>query len=351
MKFLPGAPDEFFVLRKLGAVYHYKLDGEASNSATLVRAFNVPMVRPPSNGSDTGLLSLAFDPGFATNKFVYFGYAVAGGGRTSAITRFTYENGAITNPQRIIEFTTDTRRRRSTTRSVRSGSTRTGTCGALHGDWNIANTPARDLELAARQADPHRPQPQRRRRWLGTGARATPTWRIPKPKSAVYAYGFRSPGVGPWTPAGRYIVGDIGPNAGEEVNVVTRGGQDLGWNGNATCGAGSIFCYRGGIAMLQGPGDSLNGRSVWVGPQYGDCGNDRYNGTLTGVYFNGDFFTGWVVGRVMLNEAGARRRYKQLGTCRPCPPGTRPRTAICTSPGSAPTRTRARRRRNRASTG
>ena len=129
VKFLPGAPDEFLVLRKLGAVYHYKLDGEASNSATLVRTFNVPMIRPPSNGSDTGLLSLAFDPGFATNKFVYFGYAVAGGGRTSAITRFTYENGAITNPQRIIDFPTDTAVP-STTRSGPSGSTRTGTSGA-----------------------------------------------------------------------------------------------------------------------------------------------------------------------------------------------------------------------------
>jgi hypothetical protein len=182
---------------------------------------------------------------------------------------------------------------------------------ALHGDWNISMTPAQDLNSLLGKLIRIIPG-----RTPGAGgwepAPGNPYMGMPKPQSAIYASGLRSPWRGAVDSRGRYLVGDIGPNAGEEVNVVTRAGQNFGWNGSATCGAGTIFCYRGGIAMLQGPGDSLRGRSVWVGPQYGDCGNDRYNGTLTGVYFHGDFFTGWVSG-VLLNDDGARGRYKQLG--------------------------------------
>jgi hypothetical protein len=255
------------------------------------------------------LLSLAFDPNFATNKFVYFGHAVAGGGRSSGITRFTYENG-ITNPQRIIDFTTNSGGQLY--HSIGSiGFDKDGYMWALHGDWNISMTPAQDLNSLLGKLIRIIPG-----RTPGAGgwepAPGNPYMGMPKPQSAIYASGLRSPWRGAVDSRGRYLVGDIGPNAGEEVNVVTRAGQNFGWNGSATCGAGTIFCYRGGIAMLQGPGDSLRGRSVWVGPQYGDCGNDRYNGTLTGVYFHGDFFTGWVSG-VLLNDDGARGRYKQLG--------------------------------------
>ena len=185
LKFIPGAPDEFVVLRKLGAVYHYKLDGEAANSATLVRTFNVPMIRPPSNGSDTGLLSVAFDPGFTTNKFVYFGYAVAGGGRTSAITRFNYENGAITNPQRIIEFSTDTGG--ALYHSIGSiGFDKDGNLWGLHGDWNIGNTPAQDLNSPLGKLI--RVVPSRSATAGGyEPAPGNPYMAMPKPQSAIYA--------------------------------------------------------------------------------------------------------------------------------------------------------------------
>jgi hypothetical protein len=58
---------------------------------------------------------------------------------------------------------------------------------------------------------------------------------------------------------------------------------------------------------------SRSGRSVWVAAPYADCGNDRYDGSLTGVFLLGDFFKGWVLG-MTLNEAGAKTQDHYLGT-------------------------------------
>jgi hypothetical protein len=49
--------------------------------------------------------------------------------------------------------------------------------------------------------------------------------------------------------------------------------------------------------------EARSSRAVWVGRQYGDCGNDRYNGALTGVQIFGDFFSGWVRG-LILDDTG-----------------------------------------------
>ena len=52
-------------------------------------------------------------------------------------------------------------------------------------------------------------------------------------------------------------------------------------------------------------------RSVWVGVQYEDCGNDRYGGAMTGVYLFGDLFAGWVRGAV-IDDSGKKADDKHL---------------------------------------
>jgi len=126
----------------------------------------------------------------------------------------------------------------------------------------------------------------------------------------VYAYGLRSPWRGYHDSRGRYLVGDVGPGTAEELNLVTAPGQNFGWNGSRVgpcnnCGnvVNPISTYRVSNDPYEGQGDerleSRPRRSIWVGAQYQDCGNDRYNGTMTGVYLFGDLFAGWVRGAVI----------------------------------------------------
>ena len=120
---------------------------------------------------------------------------------------------------------------------------------------------------------------------------------------------------------GRYLVGDVGNTTTEELNLVTRAGQNFGWNGTrsgpctgAACAGltNPLSTYRNANDPYEGddPGaqtlEARAGRAVWVGVQYEDCGNDRYGGAMTGVYLFGDWYTGWVRGAV-IDEAGAKR--------------------------------------------
>jgi hypothetical protein len=138
----------------------------------------------------------------------------------------------------------------------------------------------------------------------------------------IYAYGFRSPWRGYADSKGRYLVGDVGPGTAEELNIVTMPGQNFGWNGTrvgAAAGAGltsPISTYRIPNDPYEGEGnpvwESRPRRSVWVGVQYEDCGNDRYGGAMTGVYVFGDLFAGWVRGAV-IDDTGKKAVDRNLG--------------------------------------
>ncbi len=307
VKFVPGSSTEFFVTRKVGSVYHYRLDAAEGNSATLVSAGQVPNVR---SAQDAGLIAMTFDPDFATNKFVYFGYVNNGGGRRSVITRFTYENNALTNPQQIIDFATNTGG--NLYHSIGSiGFDSKGAMWALHGDWDMMGG-SLSQNLDSRLGKLLRIIPSRAP--MAGGFEPAPG--NPNPASPVYARGLRSPWRGAVDSKGRYIVGDVGPTDNEEVNVISSAGQNLDWGptgATSTCRTGNLVCYTTGFMALDGGNkEERRGRSVWVGPQYGDCGKDRYGGALTGVYFFGDFFTGWVTG-LLIGDDNAKGRHAQLG--------------------------------------
>jgi hypothetical protein len=145
VKFVPGAPDEFIVLRKLGAVYHYKLDGEGREQRHPGATFNVPMIRPAQQRQRHRSAVGGVRSGLHHEQVRLL--RVRRCGRRPHVRHHpgsNYENGAITNPQRIIEFPTDTAG--ALYHSIGSiGFDKDGNLWGLHGDWNIGNTPARDL--------------------------------------------------------------------------------------------------------------------------------------------------------------------------------------------------------------
>jgi Glucose / Sorbosone dehydrogenase len=183
---------------------------------------------------------------------------------------------------------------------------------ALHGEFNTG-APAQDA--GSNLGKLHRLIPSRQ---AGMGG-AMPAPGNPSASSTVYARGLRSPWRGSYHPGkGWYIIGDVGPGSQEreEVNVLTMAGQNFGWPGG-TCNAGSVVCWRPatypGLTDLDDTYEGRSGRSVWVSPPYGNCGNDRYQDTLTGAVLLGDFFTGWVVG-MTFDDAGKKSKDAALGS-------------------------------------
>jgi Glucose / Sorbosone dehydrogenase len=307
VKFLPGTMDEVFITRKGGQIHHYKISG---TSGTLVANMTVPNV---ATREDCGLIGMAFDPDFATNKFVFVGHCV-GGGRDSRFMRYTYNNGTLTDGQQILAIAGGNASGNSWHSVGSMGFDKNKNLWMLHGEF-VTGAPAQNP--GSNLGKLHRVVPSRQ---AGMGgfmpAEGNPA------ATPVYALGLRSPWRGAYHPGKDwYFVAEVGPDGGawEEINVVTRPGANLGWP-NSTCNAGSVACWRTGLTVQKVmdsaalPDDDAGraGRSAWVGPPYGDCGNDRYEGSLTGVVLGGDFFKGWVLG-LTFDDAGAKTKDKSLG--------------------------------------
>jgi hypothetical protein len=309
IKFLPGKTDEFFVTRKSGPVYHYKMAG---TTATLVATLAVADM---NNEEDCGLISLAFDPDFATNKLVYFGHCT-GTARNSKISRYTYDGGKLNDKVTIMSFSAPAGN--NVWHSVGSmGFDKDKNLWMTHGEFNTGAPAQSDSSNLGKLI---RVIPGRQ---AGTGG-FMPAAGNPG-NAPFYAKGLRSPWRASYHPGKNWwFIADVGPNPGdwEEVNLVTQAGANLGWTGGAspTCNAGSVGCWTNGLRTMKIldsealPEDNATraGRSVWVGEPYGNCGNDRYGGAMTGVTLTGDFFKGWVIG-MTFDDAGMKAKDKSLG--------------------------------------
>ena len=71
IRFVPGTTNEVFVSQKGARINHFRIEGD---TATLVRRYNVPGVFA---GEDCGVISIAFDPDYQTNKFLYVGFCTS----------------------------------------------------------------------------------------------------------------------------------------------------------------------------------------------------------------------------------------------------------------------------------
>jgi glucose/arabinose dehydrogenase len=309
VKFIPGKGLEFLVMQKRGRISHLRLASPDATTATLVKSHQIDGV---NTTEDCGAISLTFDPNFATNQFLFVGHCNAS--RASRITRFTFNGDTLADPQVIMTW--NGAGGEHAWHSIGSiGFDGSGNLWAVHGEFtNTEQAQNQNTNLGkllrmvpSRQAG------------MGdyTPAAGNPFANDAKPRSAIYAYGLRSPWRANFDAKGRFIIGDVGDTTNEEINVVTAPGQNFGWGpGSGPCSGNcrspltywrrvrndctDDYCGQGNQVK-----ETRTGRAVWVGVQYGDCGMDRYNGTLTGVQLFGDFFSGWVRGLV-LDDAGNR---------------------------------------------
>ncbi len=301
LRFIPGG-SEFLALARTGQVYHYDLDTEAGET-TLLGQFSPPDVHVQL---DCGLLSLAFDPDYAINHYLYLGHCVSR--QESAVRRVVfdaqspdYESVADTTVEVIRIGDLDARRPWHNVGAI--GFDADGHMFAFFGDKTIEDNgqdPSNDLASLIR-IDPKKGIAE-----PGFDAVSSNPFVGDAEKSDnIYAYGLRSPWQGFVDSRGRYWIGDVGSNEYEEINVITAPGQNFGWADHEGECKGDCEGITDPIAywdrkdkhpyakddpqaILESP------RVGWTALEYTEDGDDPYYGTLTGKVLFGDMCVGFV---------------------------------------------------------
>ncbi len=282
-----GAPG-MFVAEQDGVIYHVGGDKVAPILDLKDRVLR--------SGNEEGLLSVALDPGFATNHHVWVYYS-AGNPRRTVLARFTRAaDGTIDRASQLVVLEVA-----QPFPNHNGGAIRFGPDGMLYlglGDGGSAGDPqgngqnlgvilGKIIRLDVRNAStgtPYVVPPDNP--FVGRqGARGE-----------VWAYGFRNP----WrmafdAPTGALWVGDVGQGVVEEVDVVKRG-ENHGWDRmeGDRCYEPMSGCDRTGLMLPVAFYTHAAGRCSIVGGLV-------YRGTkvpaIAGAYVYGDTCTGevWAV--------------------------------------------------------
>lgn len=294
IEFLPGSMD-LLLLEKAGRVHHLALRGD---TVTELGQFTMPGVH---NDSDCGLISLAIDPGFADNGWVYLSQCDTL--HQSSVYRVTLdtESYATVPDSRVLVIREGDDQATKPWHNVGAmGFEADGeTLWVLFGEKNRSvhgQDTTNNLGALLRVVP------------LDEGGYATASGNAfddGTNSADIYAYGLRSPWRGILDSKGRFLVGDVGSDEFEEVDVITAPGQNLGWgNHEGFCEGG---CDDGSIdpiiaiphAAHQYQVDDeealpVNSRVVWVGLEYVAGRDDPYDDRLDGRVVFGEMCSGYV---------------------------------------------------------
>lgn len=314
--FLPDSTS-FLAVTRAGKVGLFDL---FHDRAVLRSSFQIPAVYTQGT---CGASSIAIDPEFDKNNHFYVSYCIDA--QYGVVKRFTYSDEAFADAvysSANIVAAGDQATSASTNAVGALAFAPDGTLWVNMGDRGN-RTAAADTknELGAVL----RLIPQKQQAANGyTVPRGNP---FSSPYSKiVYAYGLRNPWRGAFDSQGRYWVADVGADAMEEIDVVTKPGQNFGWpdsEGNQCrapdCTAATLpvltwdhlasHAYVTSDPLLKTP---PRFRAAWVGTEYLQGSNDPYKGLLTGKMLYGDFYAGFVRG-VTLADDGTVEKDVYLG--------------------------------------
>jgi len=262
-----------------------------------------------ASGGERGMLSLAFDPGFAANRYLYVCFTETSG--DIAVERFTLPPLGDPAPPGGVGATAV----RVLTISHRSfanhngGQLQFGPDGMLYvatGDGGGGGDPLRsgqnldallgkilrlDVRTLPYQVPPDNP-------FVGQ----------PGKRAEIWAYGLRNPWRFAFDGATHSLyIADVGQASREEVDVVAAGaaGLNYGWNiwEGTTCYPSGNACSPAGITMPVLDYDHDNGCSI--------TGGYVYRGALlpevAGRYFYSDFCNGWLRSFLVVNGVATER--------------------------------------------
>jgi len=316
--FVPGTMD-LLALSKSGQVDHLRIAGD---EAERLGGFTLPGVY---SDLDCGLLSVAFDPDYARNHFVYLGTCISQ--THSAVYRVTFDGSdyesVAPSAAEIIRVGDDAAPK--PWHNVGSlGFDVSGNLWALFGDKRISahgQDTTNELSGLIRIIPNRDPD--------GSGHEPAPGNPFADVRGAspdLVAYGLRSPWRGVYDAQGRWWFGDVGANGFEEINIVSSPGQNFGWaNHEGPCEAS---CDDVTEPVLSWPHEGThqyqiddpdvsptNARVAWVGAEYTAATVDQYDGELTGTVLFGDYCLGFVRGATV-NNAGEVTSDRPLGHLR-----------------------------------
>jgi glucose/arabinose dehydrogenase len=202
----PGDRSRLFVVEQGGRVW-IKRGGKR-----LARPF-LDISRRISSGGERGLLSLAFAPDYRSSGRFY--------------VYFTARDGDI----RIVEYRRQSANR-ADPRSARRLLSVTHPASNHNGGLVLFGPDGllyAGLGDGGGGGDRHGPRgnAQNLGTVLGKIIRFDPRQRPVRPQ--IYAYGLRNPWRFSFTPSGNLVIADVGQNAVEEVDIVSRRGANLGW--------------------------------------------------------------------------------------------------------------------------
>jgi Glucose / Sorbosone dehydrogenase len=302
LRFLPGG-DELLVASKDGRIAHLRLAGD--------RAERLGELRVPGVFSETdcGLISLALDPDFASNGFVYAGACASA--TESVILRLTFDPGGAGGYDAIDDSAVEIMRagdplaERPWHNVGALGFDVTGAMWALFGD-KLVDDNGQDLDddlgAVVRIVPSRHPD-----RGGHTPAPDNPFLDLPDRDPDVYAYGLRSPWRGAIDAAGRLWIGDVGANSVEEINILAAPGDNFGWPVHEGPCAADCAGVRDPVTswphddpiapyLLDDPEvRQTSGRVGWVGLEQRPLDDrDPYGGRLAGRMLFGDFCLGFV---------------------------------------------------------
>lgn len=262
-----GAGDDVYVVEQDGVVLGFR----AGEETTLLDL----RARVSRSGNEEGLLSLALDPTFERNGYVWLYYSVAGGERRTRLARFTADlaRGGVIDPTSELVVLEQAQ----PYPNHNGGAIRFGPDGMLYlglGDGGAADDPhghGQNLEtllgsvirIDVRDATTAAPYVVPADNPFAATAGARPE---------IWAYGVRNPWRMSFDAAtGELWLADVGQNAWEEVDVVVRGGN-YGWNRTEgrECFSPRSGCDRSGLtepvaAYSHDDGCSVSGGFVYRG--------------------------------------------------------------------------------------
>ncbi|MFN0279311.1 MAG: PQQ-dependent sugar dehydrogenase [Pyrinomonadaceae bacterium] len=294
-----------FAIHPDGRIFFLQQTGEVrviKNGALLPTPFTTIAVNYP-NGSERGLLGVAFDPDYATNRYVYFYYTSPTPSIHNRVSRFTAdianEDVAVAGSEVAI---LDLENLNTTIHN--GGAIHFGTDGKLYVGVGDNNVPANSQSVANR---------------LGKVLRINSDGTIPadNPTSfpnvaatpdgvnrAIWALGLRNPftfNIQPGT--GRIYFNDVGLGTWEEVNNGTAG-ANYGWS---TCeGACGTSGMTNPAYQFSSSGIG-NGECAVAGGAFYNPSNVMFPASYVGKYFFTDFCAGWIkyIDPANLPEAGS----------------------------------------------
>lgn len=215
-------PDgRFLITEKSGFMNIVSADGK-----TVMKVEGFPKVDDKGQG---GLLDVALDPDFATNRMIFWSFSepVSGGNHTSvAKGKLSADEKMIENPQVIFQAT-----------PTYDGDKHYGSRLAFDKDGNLFVSTGERSDLETR------PLAQNTMAYLGKvmkitkdgkAAAGNPFIGNAKYKPEIYSYGHRNPQGLTMDEKGQLWDAEMGPKGGDEVNLITAG-KNYGW-GDVTYG-------------------------------------------------------------------------------------------------------------------